>query len=379
MLGYSDSNKDGGFVTSSWELYRAQRALAELGEAHHVELTLFHGRGGALGRGGGPTNRAIMGQPPGTLKGRLRLTEQGEVAFARYAHRDIAYRHLEQTLHAVLRATIHDEMRVKSGTEEVIGPETPKTGNPPDRWFALLDRLSADARASYRGLVYESPAFLDYFREATPIEAISELRLGSRPARRSASARVEELRAIPWVFSWTQNRHGLPGWFGLGAACGTTAGADSGETDWAELAQMYREWPFFRTLIDNAQLSLGRADLPIASLYANLAQGPTRDEIFGRILREWRATEKAIRHITGQPTILANSPVLSRSVRLRNPYIDPMSAVQVALIGRWHEARRANPEYVATGSGTSASPASTLGPVLALTINGIAAGLQSTG
>lgn len=379
MLGYSDSNKDGGFVTSSWELYRAQRALAELGEAHHIELTLFHGRGGALGRGGGPTNRAIMGQPPGTLKGRLRLTEQGEVAFARYAHRDIAYRHLEQTLHAVLRATINDEMRGKAGTEEVTGPGGPKTGNPPDRWFALLDRLSADARASYRGLVYESPAFLDYFREATPIEAISELRLGSRPARRSASARVEELRAIPWVFSWTQNRHGLPGWFGLGAACGTAAGADSGETDWSELAQMYREWPFFRTLVDNAQLSLGRADLPIASLYANLAQGATRDEIFGRILHEWRATEKAIRHITGQPTILANSPVLSRSVRLRNPYIDPMSAVQVALIGRWHEARRTNPEYVAPGSGTSASPASTLGPVLALTINGIAAGLQSTG
>ena len=379
MLGYSDSNKDGGFVTSSWELYRAQRALAELGEGHHVELTLFHGRGGALGRGGGPTNRAIMGQPPGTLKGRLRLTEQGEVAFARYAHRDIAYRHLEQTLHAVLRATIQDELRGTSGAEEVSGPGAPQQVNPPDRWFELVDRLSANARASYRGLVYENPAFLDYFRDATPIEAISELRLGSRPARRAASARVEDLRAIPWVFSWTQNRHGLPGWYGLGTACTTTASAGSAEPDWSELAQMYREWPFFRTLLDNAQLSLGRADLPIASLYANLAQVDTREEIFGRILSEWRATEQAIRHITGQPAILANSPVLSRSVRLRNPYIDPMSAVQVSLIERWHEARRANPDYVAPSTGTSASPASTLGPVLALTINGIAAGLQSTG
>ena len=379
MLGYSDSNKDGGFVTSSWELYRAQRALAELGEAHHVELTLFHGRGGALGRGGGPTNRAIMGQPPGTLKGRLRLTEQGEVAFARYAHRDIAYRHLEQTLHAVLRATIRDELRGSSGAGEASRPGAPQQVNPPDRWFDLVDRLSADARASYRGLVYQNPAFPDYFREATPIEAISELRLGSRPARRSASARVEDLRAIPWVFSWTQNRHGLPGWYGLGSACRTTAGTGSAGSDWSELAQMYREWPFFRTLIDNAQLSLGRADLPIASLYAHLAQADTRGEIFGRILNEWRETEQAILHITGQPAILANSPVLSRSVRLRNPYIDPMSAVQVALIERWHEARRTIPENLQPGTGASTSPASTLGPVLALTINGIAAGLQSTG
>ena len=379
MLGYSDSNKDGGFVTSSWELYRAQRALAELGETHRVELTLFHGRGGALGRGGGPTNRAIMGQPPGSLKGRLRLTEQGEVAFARYAHRDIAYRHLEQTLHAVLRATIHDELRGGPGSEEFYRSGAPKPVDPPDRWLELVDQLAADARASYRGLVYDDPSFLDYFRDATPIEAISELRLGSRPARRSASARVEELRAIPWVFSWTQNRHGLPGWYGLGAACNMTARAGSGAPDWSELTRMYREWPFFRTLIDNAQLSLGRADRAIASLYANLAQGDTRVDIFGQILNEWRATEQAIMHITGQPAILANSPVLGRSVRLRNPYIDPMSAVQVSLIERWHEAKRTNPENAAPSIGTSTSPARTLGPILALTINGIAAGLQSTG
>ena len=379
MLGYSDSNKDGGFVTSSWELYRAQRALAELGGSHHVELTLFHGRGGALGRGGGPTNRAIMGQPPGTLKGRLRLTEQGEVAFARYAHRDIAYRHLEQTVHAVLRATVTDELRARTGAASVSQSSSPRQVDPPDRWFGLVDTLSGHARAAYRSLVYENPAFLHYFREATPIEAISELRLGSRPARRSATARVEDLRAIPWVFSWTQNRHGLPGWYGLGTACSTTVSIGSAEPDWSELAEMYRQWPFFRTLIDNAQLSLGRADLPIASLYANLAQVKTRDEIFGRIRSEWRATEQAIRRITEQTAILTNSPVLRRSVRLRNPYIDPMSAVQVALIERWHEARRTNPENPAPSSGAPTSTASTLGPVLALTINGIAAGLQSTG
>ncbi len=365
MLGYSDSNKDGGFVASSWELYQAQRALASLGSSHGVELTLFHGRGGALGRGGGPTNRAIMGQPPGTLRGRLRLTEQGEVAFARYAHRDIAYRHLEQTVSAVLLATVRDGARAASAATSAS-----------DAWHHVVDVLAAESRRAYRSLVYEDPLFLEYFREATPIEAISELRLGSRPARRTASARVEDLRAIPWVFSWTQNRHGLPGWYGFGSAIFHYAQTSAGDHDlaWDTLTSMYREWPFFRTLVDNAQLSLGRADLPIAHLYADLAESGVRDAVFPRITDEWASTAAAIVRITGQASLLANSPVLQRSVRLRNPYVDPITAVQVALLREWHGARRTE----VTGLGSGATVAR-VGPVLALTINGIAAGLQSTG
>ena len=366
MLGYSDSNKDGGFVASSWELYQAQRALATLGTAHGVELTLFHGRGGALGRGGGPTNRAIMGQPPGTLRGRLRLTEQGEVAFARYAHRDIAYRHLEQTVSAVLLATVRDAARERRSGDAV-----------PVAWHHVVDVLADVSRRAYRAMVYEDPTFLEYFREATPIEAISELRLGSRPARRTASARVEDLRAIPWVFSWTQNRHGLPGWFGFGSAVAEYVGAHPNDPDsrWDTLRAMYREWPFFRSLVDNAQLSLGRADLPVAHLYADLAEPSVRDAVFPHITNEWAATADAIVRVTGQPSLLANSPVLQRSVRLRNPYVDPITAVQVALLREWHAGRRGD----AAGGPDASAVATRVGPVLALTINGIAAGLQSTG
>ena len=365
MLGYSDSNKDGGFVASSWELYLAQGALASLGTAQRVELTLFHGRGGALGRGGGPTNRAIMGQPPGTLRGRLRLTEQGEVAFARYANRDIAYRHLEQTINAVLVATARDAVRAPTAINRVSSS-----------WHATVDAMAGASRRSYRQLVYGDRAFLAYFREATPIEAISELRLGSRPARRSASARVEDLRAIPWVFSWAQSRHGVPGWYGLGTACTEVVGSnpDGLEAGWDHLGTMYRDWPFFRSLVDNAQLSLGCADLPVAHLYASLATPEARAAIFHQISGEWCSTAEAILSITGQKRLLENSPVLQRSVRLRNPYIDPISAVQVALLARWHEARRAEP----SGAGDDHVIAR-LAPVIALTINGIAAGLQGTG
>lgn len=225
-------------------------------------------------------------------------------------------------------------------------------------------------------MVYEDPAFLDYFREATPIEAISELRLGSRPARRTASARVEDLRAIPWVFSWTQNRHGLPGWFGFGSAVGEfVSKARHGADDaWTTLGAMYRDWPFFRSLVDNAQLSLGRADFAVAHMYAGLAEPEVRAAIFPLIAREWQETAEAIKRVTGQPALLANSPVLQRSVRLRNPYVDPITSVQVALLREWHAARRADAQ-----ASTNATAVVRVGPVLALTINGIAAGLQSTG
>jgi phosphoenolpyruvate carboxylase len=348
MLGYSDSNKDGGFVTANWELYCAQGALGEACREAGVRLTLFHGRGGAIGRGGGPTSRAIQAQPPGSLNGRLRLTEQGEVTFARYAHPEIAHRHLEQTVHAVLRATLR----------EAAGPEA----GPREEWTRALAAASADGHHAYRQLVHDDAEFIHYFHQATPIDLITDLRIGSRPAKRQASDRIEDLRAIPWVFSWTQSRHGLPGWFGLGSALGPLLDRDA-----AAVAEMYRSWPFFRSLVDNAQLSLGRSDLAIARLYDGLAEPALRPRIFTRVQAEWQGTERAILGAAGQGVLLENSPVLRRSIRLRNPYVDPLSFVQVSLLGRL---RRLAAE---------APAADELRRLAALSVNGVAAGLQNTG
>ena len=349
MLGYSDSNKDGGFVTANWELYRAQRALVAACRKAGATLLLFHGRGGAIGRGGGPTGRAIMAQPPGALGGRLRLTEQGEVAFARYAHPGIAHRHLEQTIHAVFRATLLP---------------SPEGGH--DDWAAEMEALSPLALASYRRLVYDDPDFVRYFHEATPIDAITGLRIGSRPARREQSDRIEDLRAIPWVFSWTQSRHGLPGWYGLGGAYAAQV-EGKGEEARRRWAEMYREWPFFRSLIDNAQLSMGKADLAVARIYDALAEPALRARIFPRIVEEWRRTREAVLTATGRSALLDISPVLRRSIRLRNPYVDPLNFVQVSLLARLRAAPDPAPER------------DVLQRLLALTVNGIAAGLQSTG
>jgi phosphoenolpyruvate carboxylase len=343
MLGYSDSNKDGGFLTANWELYRAQEALAEACRRADVTLSLFHGRGGAIGRGGGPTGRAIQAQPAGTVNGRLRLTEQGESAFARYAHPQVAHRHLEQTVNAVLRASL------------LPAPTAPRPA-----WVALMARASAHALHEYRLLAYDDPGFVRYFREVTPIDLVSQLLIGSRPAKRQAGDRIEDLRAIPWVFSWTQSRYGLPGWYGLGSALVATPESAG------VLAEMYGGWPFFRSLIDNAQLGLGRSDLGIARLYDGLADPPLGRRIFAAIESEWRRTSAAVEGATGGP-LLHDSPVLLRSIRLRNPYVDPLSFVQVALLGRLRESSEDAPE------------ADDLRRLAALTINGIAAGLQNTG
>ena len=362
MLGYSDSNKDGGFVTATWELYKAQRRLAETCHRADVRLSLFHGRGGAIGRGGGPTNRAILGQPPGTLEGRLRLTEQGEVAFSRYANPDIAHRHLEQTINAVIRASL----QTGAGPGESVSEPEPS-------WLEAMDAISPLALDAYRGLVYADPDFVRYFRQATPIDQIAELRIGSRPSRRRTSDRIEDLRAIPWVFSWTQSRHGLPGWFGLGAAVAGVA-ADGAEPA-ARLREMYRRWPFFRSLVDNAQLSMGKADLAIARCYAGLVEdGALRARIFGAIEGEWRRTERAVLDITGQTALLGSSPVLRRSIRLRNPYVDPLSLLQVSLLRRL----RRRPDAGDAGDAPDGERA-VLQRLVALTINGVAAGLQNTG
>jgi phosphoenolpyruvate carboxylase len=342
MLGYSDSNKDGGYVTANWELYKAQKALAEACREAGVRLTLFHGRGGAIGRGGGPMSRAILSQPPGTVNGRLRFTEQGEVAFARYGHPEIAHRHLEQTIHALLRASLREAASPESG------------------WTEAMEDYSQAARASYREVVYDRPDFVDYFCQATPIDLVTRLRIGSRPAKRTAGhLTIEDLRAIPWVFSWTQSRYGLAGWFGLG-----TLFASGGED---RLHSLYREWPFFRSLVDNAQLSLGRADRAVARLYDELVSPPAlRERTWSALEAEWDRALGVVREATGTG-LLEGSPVLKRSIRLRNPYVDPMSFVQVSLLRRLRRLAEGSPERDEVWG------------LLALTVNGIAAGLQNTG
>lgn len=352
MLGYSDSNKDGGYVTANWHLYRAQEELAAVCRQARVDLLLFHGRGGAIGRGGGPTQRAIAGQPPGTVRARLRLTEQGEVAFARYGHPDIAHRHLEQMVHAVIAATVRDERRAAEG-------------EPRPEWRETMERLSEVALQAYRALVHETPGFIDYFHEATPIDVVSELRIGSRPARRKGGRALKDLRAIPWVFSWTQSRHGLPGWFGLGTALASER-ARGGSASLERLREMYEGWPFFHSLLDNAQVSLGKSDRAVARLYDTLAEPTLRERAFPVIAEEWERTLAELEAVTGA-ALLESSPVLRRSIRLRNPYVDPLSFVQVALLRRLRALDDGAPERADVQR------------LVALSVNAVAAGLQNTG
>ena len=256
MLGYSDSNKDGGYVASTWQLYVAQRTLAALAERLGVRFTIFQGRGGAIGRGGGPMQRAILAQPLGALGGRFKVTEQGEIVYARYANRDIARRHLEQMIGAVIRASLDPD---------AVAGQAPAD----EAWTAVMDRIAERGRQEYRSLIYETPELLHFFREATPIDVLGQLTLASRPVSRGSRGSIDDLRAIPWVFSWTQNRSNLPGWYGLGTALAEAAAEPGGAE---RLAEMYARWPFFRSLIDNAQISLGTASLPVTRLYAGLVE-----------------------------------------------------------------------------------------------------------
>ena len=347
MIGYSDSNKDGGFLAANWELYKAQRALAQVCDAHGVDLILFHGRGGTVGRGGGPANRAILAQPPESVRGRIRLTEQGEVISERYANPAIAHRHLEQVVHAVL---------LTSGKRPTF-PQEPE-------WAAIMDELAARAFAAYRALV-EHPALVRYFHQATPIDHIARLNIGSRPAKRKPTAGIDDLRAIPWVFAWTQSRVNLPGWYGLGTALESWAEEDPAPR-LARLQEMYRRWPFFRTVVDNAQMSLRKADMIIATLYATLADEGTRAAIFEPIRAEYERTERMILRVTGYRDLLDNEPWLQRSIRLRNPYVDPLNYIQVALLRRL----RADPPP---------DEVEQLEHAVLLSVNGIAAGLRNTG
>jgi phosphoenolpyruvate carboxylase len=348
MIGYSDSNKDGGYLAANWELHLAQRRLPAVCEARGVGLVLFHGRGGTIGRGGGRTNRAILAQPPESVRGRIKLTEQGETITNRYAVPALAERHLEQLLHAVI---------VASAKRPAASPSRGGA------WEQAMNALSSAAQRAYRGLV-RAPETLRYFHAATPVDEIGRLNIGSRPARRAGGESIEDLRAIPWVFAWTQCRVNLPGWYGLGSAIGEWAGEDVER--WELLARMYREWTFFRTMLDNAQMSMRKADMAIGATYAGLADAATRDAVFPALEAEFLRTEVALLRVTGQADLLEAEPWLQRSIRLRNPYIDPMNAVQVALLRRLRAAR--DPQEAAA-----------LRAVVLVSVNGIAAGLRNTG
>ena len=348
MIGYSDSNKESGFLQSNWALYQAQQRLAQVEARAGIVLQIFHGRGGAIGRGGGPANRAILAQPPGTLDGRMRFTEQGEMIADRYGSSGIAERHLEQIVNAVLRNSVMVE-----------------NSEPQPQWTALLDTLAASARERYRALVYNDPDFLTYFEQATPIAEIGQLKIASRPARRSEGKPVgiDQLRAIPWVFSWMQSRHTLPGWFGLGSAVANHLAQHPADAQ--VLRTMYLEWPFWTTLVDNAQMILAKADLTIARVYADLVANPTiGDRIYGVIAEEYRLTRDAVLAMTGQQELLDNMPVLQRSIQQRNPYVDPLSFIQLVLLERL----RAGGE-----------PRQQLLNGVLESINGIASGLKNTG
>jgi phosphoenolpyruvate carboxylase len=347
MLGYSDSNKDGGFLTSGWELYKAELALIEVFKRHNVRLRLFHGRGGSIGRGGGPSYQAILAQPGGAVQGTIRVTEQGEVIAAKYSNPELGRRNLEILAAATLEASL-----LPSGQSA-----------PRPEWLAALEALSGHAFAAYRNLVYETEGFEQYFWESTVIAEIANLNLGSRPASRTKSRRIEDLRAIPWVFGWAQCRLMLPGWYGFGSAVKAFL-ADHPDDGVPMLRAMYRDWAFFETLLSNMDMVLAKSDIGIASRYAELVEDEVlRRAIFRRLSAEWRASIDALLTIMDQRVLLERNPLLARSIRNRFPYLDPLNHVQIELLKR-HRA----------GDGDTSVTAG-----IHLTINGIAAGLRNSG
>ena len=349
MLGYSDSNKDGGYLASNWSLYTAQEALAATCRKHGVALELFHGRGGSIGRGGGPTHQAILAAPPLARPGQLKITEQGEVIAYRYSNPQIGRRHLHQILNAVLLAAGSD----------------PHAEGVPGAWRGVMDYLAEAGKVAYRGLIYETPGFLEYWSNATPIDELANLPISSRPAKRRKGG-FEGLRAIPWVFSWMQCRAIIPSWYGIGAAIDSfcTSRADGIET----LRGMYERWSFFNALVQNVQLDLAKADMYIAALYAGLVNDSTlRESIFARIRAEHERACDYICRITRQESLLENVPVIQRSIERRNPYVDPLNFIQVSLLPKLRSLPSEADERTAL-----------LEAVLS-TINGIAAGMKTTG
>ncbi|WP_374585444.1 phosphoenolpyruvate carboxylase [Pseudoduganella sp.] len=357
MLGYSDSNKDGGFLTSNWELYKAELGLVDIFAKAGVKLRLFHGRGGTVGRGGGPSYEAILAQPKGTVNGQLRLTEQGEIIASKFSNAEIGRRNLELLVSATLEASLMPPPADACHGPRLAGFE------------AVMAEISELAYKAYRNLVYETPGFTDYFFAATPIAEIAELNLGSRPASRKSTRRIEDLRAIPWGFSWGQCRLLLPGWYGFGSAIGAWIAAGQRDERVAQLRDMFQHWPFFATLLSNMDMVLAKTDLAIASRYAELVTDKElRERIFKRITEEYHHTLECLESITGRKDRLAGNPLLARSITNRFPYLDPLNHLQVELIKR----RRA-----LGNEQDKADPRVNRG--IHLSINGVAAGLRNTG
>jgi len=345
MIGYSDSNKDGGYVMANWSLYQAQEEITRVAAEHNIKLTIFHGRGGTIARGGGPANNAIRAQPAGSINGRFRVTEQGEIIASRYANPGLAHRHLEQIASAVILASAPYK-------EEPL----------PVRWRETMETISNAGFCAYRSLVYERPGFIEFWESATPLDEIKRLQIGSRPASRSKAGAVNQIRAIPWVFSWMQSRFNLPSWYSLGSGLEAV-------DDLPLLQEMYDGWLFFRTLLNNSEISLLKADMDISALYVSLVPDKKiADEIFQTIRSEYERTCDTVLRISRHRSLLELEPLTQQAVQLRNPYVDPLNYIQVEILQRLRKL-----------DDQDGAEAKSLREVMALTINGIAAGLRNTG
>jgi len=348
MIGYSDSGKDGGLLSASWESHKAQRALKEVADQFGLRQKLFHGRGGSVSRGGGPTNRAILARPPGTVDGLIKITEQGEVIYSNYSLPEIAEDNFELITSAVVQVSLE---------QREIKPE----------WEEVMEEISENAGRIWRALVYEDPDFYAYFRQATPISMIEQMHIGSRPAKRKQSERIEDLRAIPWVFSWTQNRHLLTGLYSVGSSLHAFVNRNPGH-NLKMLKDMYENWRFFRSFIDNVQITMAKADMWIALEYSFLVKPrEIGRRIFEQIRNDYRLLEEVVLKVTEQEKILDNNPFLQKTIELRNPYIDSLSYIQVGLLRRLNKGDFEEDEEAK------------LIENLKLSINGIAAGMKNTG
>jgi phosphoenolpyruvate carboxylase len=366
MIGYSDSNKDTGPLAAAWALYQAQIELVKVGRAHGVETVFFHGRGGTTARGGGPLGQAIRAQPPGTVGGRLKVTEQGEVISSRYSLPELALRNLELMVGAVLEASVRPEAVPAASRGSGIQTADDETREAGEGRAAAMTALAERSAAVYRQVVYEDPAFVPFFEQITPIRELALLNIGSRPARRAgAGGRIEDLRAIPWVFAWMQNRCLLPAWLGAGTALEELLSADSAGRE--HVQAMYHGWPFFQAVIDNLEMALAKADLEVTERYVVvLAPGPDAERLMRQLQAEFERATRAVLRITGSARLLDQHPVLQRSIGRRNPYVDPLNYLQVDLLHRYRSAH---------------DPADDeeLLHALLLSVNGIAAGMRNTG